>query len=186
MQARIFCWNLLTLAAVTVSLLRPGSTQAQDQYVLTWKGISYTTNAHGAFVAKPFSDKDVVEKVAQDNGLDARGLALVYRVQEEDTAVVNRSDGSFVADVMQMQFSHTQVGNGTAAMKQVILTDEAHPNPVGSAVGTERSKHTSKGALAAYSFRGTFQYAFPETSTIYTGNFSTGKRLNDSTGGSGQ
>jgi hypothetical protein len=127
------------------------------------------------------TEKDIIQQIAVNNGLDPRQLALVYRVEARDTAVVWKNNGAFVADVVQLQYNFTDVANAseTAAVRQAMLNDEYHSNPIGSAFGSERSKRDPNGNLVSYSFKGTFQYAFPEAGSIYSGSFSTGKALKD-------
>ncbi len=163
--------------------LQVGALQAQDQYLLTWRGTGYTKNTSGNITTFRVSEKDLVKKVATDNSIDPNQLALVYRVEARDTAVVWKTTGGFVADVIQLQYNYTDVANAndTSAVRQAMLNDEAHSNPIGSAFGTEKSRRDATGNLVSYSFKGSFQYAIPEDSIVYSGTFSTGKALKDKT-----
>ncbi len=160
-----------------------GALQAQDQYLLSWRGTGYTRNAAGNISTFRVSEKDLVKKVATDNGLDPNQLALVYRVEARDTAVVWKTTGGFVADVIQLQYSYTDVpnANNTSVVREAQLNDEAHSNAIGSAFGTEKSRRDASGNLLTYSFKGNFQYAIPEDGTVYSGTFTTGKALKDKT-----
>jgi len=165
-----------------------GAARAGDQYVLTWRGTVYTRNAAGQISARSFSEKDFINKAAQDNGIDPKQLVLVYRVDARDTAVAWAANGGFVADVLQLQYIFTDVPNATdtVVVRQAILNDvndPAHENtPLGSAFGTEKARRSADGTLLSYSFKGNFQYAIPEAGTIYTGTFATGKVLKDTSG----
>jgi hypothetical protein len=105
--------------------------------------------------------------------------------EKHDTAVVRAADGAFVADVIQMEYSFTDVSNTnqTRTVRQAFLFDEAHNGAVGSAFGTETARRDPNGNLTGYTFRGTFQYAFPESGEVYSGTFTTGARVRDLTGG---
>lgn len=168
-----FCIALLVAQA--------GALSAQQQYVLTWRGTGYTRNAAGNITAIRASEKDFIQKVATDNGLNPNDLAFVYRVDARDTAVVRKADGGFVADVIQLQYNYVDVPNasGTTVMRQAMLNDEAHDNPIGSAFGTETARYDGNGNLKTFSFRGSFQYALPEDTMVFSGTFTTGKALND-------
>lgn len=162
--------------------------QAQyAQYVLSWRGTGYLKDQAGNIRKIRATDKDLVQVVATNNGLDPNQLALVYRVDARDTAVVWKKNGAFVADVMQVQYLYVDVSNAndTMAVRQAMLYDEAHDmTPIGSVFGTERASRDAAGNLRSYSFKGNFQYAFPEQDAVYSGTFSTGKALYDMTRGS--
>ncbi len=175
--------NRLTKTGLLVALVagQAGALSAQQQYVLSWRGTGYTRNAAGNITAIRATEKDFIQKVATDNGLNPNDLAFVYRVNARDTAVVRKSDGGFVADVIQLQYNYVDVPNasGTTVMRQAMLNDEAHDAPIGSAFGTQTSRFDANGNLRSFSFRGSFQYAIPENTTVYSGTFTTGKALND-------
>lgn len=175
--------NRCTKVGIFIALFgaQVGALMAQQQYVLTWRGTGYTRNSAGNITTIRATEKDFIQKVATDNGLNPNDLAFVYRVDARDTAVVWKKNGGFVADVIQLQYNYVDVSNpsGTTVMRQAMLNDEAHANPLGSAFGTETSKRDANGNLTRYSFRGTFQYAIPEDGAVYSGTFVTGKALND-------
>ena len=176
-----------TIAALIMagSVLQPLLGHADDLYQMAWRGKVFTTGANGQIVAGTISEQDFIRKAATDNGLDPRGLAFVYRPNKHDTAVVRLSDGGFVADVIQMEYSYTDVSNPdqTATIRQAFLSDEAHSGAIGSACGAERLRRNANGDLIAYSFNGTFQYALPDSKAVYTGSFATGRRIRDTSGG---
>src|SRR5436190_2646770 len=119
---------------VTFGLIQTLTLQADDLFRMSWRGKVYTSGAAGV-VIKRVSEKDFVQKVASDNGLDANSLVFVYRADKHDTAVVRASDGAFVADVLQMEYTYTEATNSAATqtVRQALLYDEAHTNPLGSA-----------------------------------------------------
>src|SRR5882724_1455008 len=99
---------VLSLAAGVI-LLQPVASQADDLFQLAWRGHSYARGANGDVVRSDFSEQDLINKVAQDNGLNPATLVFVYRVAAHDTAVVRASTGAFVADVIQ--FGLPNIGN---------------------------------------------------------------------------
>ena len=150
------------------------------QYLMSWRGTAYSTDSTGRVVARHVTEKDFIKTVADNNGIDMRGLAFVYRADKRDTAVVRLSDGGIVSDVQQIQYFYTDVANSSGyTVKQAFLNDEYHGQAIGSVFGIETWKHNAAGATVSYSFRGSFQYAIPETGTVYYGTFSTGRRIVD-------
>ena len=162
--------------------LQTFSVLAQNhQYLMSWRGTAYSTDGSGRVVARHFTEKDFIKTIADNNGIDIRGLAFVYRADKRDTAVVRLSDGGIVSDVQQIQYSYTDVANtnGSYTARQAFLNDEYHGQALGSVFGIENWRHNGAGATVSYSFRGSFQYAIPETGTVYYGTFSTGRRIVD-------
>ena len=120
-------------------------------------------------------------------------LCLVYRAEKRDMAVVYRSNGEFVADVYQTEYTYLDVTNAadTTTVRQAFLADEYHtdqngnPIPTGSTVGIETKTVNKLGNITSYYYHGTFQYAMyggptpldPETNTVWTGTFFTGARV---------
>jgi hypothetical protein len=169
-----------SVGILIMGLVQPLALHADDLFRLTWHGKVYTSGA-GGVVIKSVSEKDFVQKVAQDNGLDPATLVFVYRPDKHDTAVVRASDGAFVADVLQMEYNFTEATNSTdtQTVRQALLYDEAHTIALGSAFGTEKTRRDPSGKITGYSFRGTFQYSIPENGTVYSGTFAAGKRVVD-------
>lgn len=170
---------------IAFGLLQPLISTADDLFRLSWRGTVYTTGANGQVSARSMSERDFVNRVASDNGLDPRTLVFVYRADKHDTAVVFAATGGFVADVIQMEYQFTEVSNTTQTKKvrQAFLFDESHNGALGSAFGTETAKRDTNGNLISLSFKGTFQYSIPENSAVYSGTFSTSGRVKDVSGG---
>src|SRR5258706_6193350 len=120
--------NQLALLAA-IGLIQPMALNADNLFRLTWRGKVYTSGP-GGVVVRSFTEKELVQKVATDNGLDANTLVFVYRPDKHDTAVVRIADGAFVADVIQMEDQYTEVRNATATqtVRQALLYDESHTN----------------------------------------------------------
>jgi hypothetical protein len=168
--------------SLTIGLLQPFLVKADDLFKMSWHGTSYTTSDGGQVVARPFSEKDFIQKVANDNGIDPKTLAFVYRPRNHDTVVVRINDGWW-ADVIQMEYSFTEVSNSnqTKLVRQSFLyNDEQGSTPIGSAFGIETAKYNSDGMLMSDSFHGTFQYSID--GVVYSGSFSTGARVKDNSG----
>jgi hypothetical protein len=167
---------------IAIGLVQPLLLRAEDMFRLSWHGTAYTTGSSGQVTAKPFSERDFIQKVAADNGIDTRDLAFVYRPGAHDTVVVRMSDGWW-ADVIQMEYNFTQVSNSnqTKLVRQAFLfNDEQGSTAIGSAFGMETAKYNSDGSLMSDSFHGTFQYSID--GVLYSGTFSTGARVKDNSG----
>ncbi len=156
-----------------------------DLFQLAWRGTVYSTGSNGQIQVRHFSEQDFVNKAAQDNGIDPKLLVFVYRPTKHDTAVVWKANGGFVADVIQMEYDFTEVSNSsqTLTIRQAFLVVEG-PNEsnitIGSAFGKETTKYDTSGSILADNFRGQFQYA--KDGAVYSGNFSTSKRISDTSG----
>src|SRR6266436_1619405 len=94
------------LVGTAVASLLATSLRADDLFQLSWHGTYYAKDSSGHIVAVRFTEQDLVNQVAQNNGLDPSQLVFVYRPNKRDTAVV-RSNGAFVATVFEMQFTFT-------------------------------------------------------------------------------
>jgi hypothetical protein len=167
---------------LTIGLLQPFLVKADDFFKMSWHGTAYTTSDSGQVVARPFSEKDFIQKVASDNSIDPKALAFVYRPQHHDTVVVRIPDGWW-ADVIQMEYSFTEVSNSTQTKlvrQSFLYNDETGSTPIGSAFGMETAKYNSDGSLISDSFHGTFQYSID--GVVYSGSFSTGARVKDNSG----
>jgi len=170
------------MCGLTIGVLQPILLSATDMFRMSWHGTAYTTSESGQVTAKPFSEKDFIQRVATDNGIDSRQLAFVYRPANHDTVVVRISDGWW-ADVIQMEYNFTEVKNSTQTklVRQAFLyNDEQGSTPLGSAFGMETAKYNSDGALVSDSFHGTFNYSID--GVVYSGTFSTGARVKDNSG----
>jgi hypothetical protein len=172
---------------IALSLAGPLAASGDDLFRMSWRGMVYTTGDNGQVMAKSFTEKDFIKQVATNNGLDPKKLVFVYRPAKRDTAVVLASNGQFISDVLQMEHNFTEVGNTnqTKVVRQTFLYDEAHESALGSAFGTETMRHDADGNILNDSFSGTFNYAIPDQNVVYTGKFSTGARVKDTSGTTG-
>jgi hypothetical protein len=174
----------ITKVLLLASLLAPAFTsQADDLFQLFWRGTYYAKNDTGHIVARQFTEQEFVNKVAQDNGLDPSSLVFVYRADKRDTAVVRASDGAFIADVIQMEFTFTDIDNPTGAVtvRHALLFDEYHQDALGSFFGVEVRTRTAGGALSNDSLTGTAIYSKSDSGTVYSVRLSTGRRIVDKT-----
>src|SRR5215469_2948012 len=173
------------LASVSALILATTlSSQADDLFQLFWRGTYYTKNSTGHIVAVNFTEQDFVNKVAQDNGLDPSTLVFVYRPDRRDTVVVRASSGQFIADVIQMEYTWTDVVNpaGTAIVRHALLFDEYHQAALGSFFGIELASHDASGNLVNDSLSGTVLYSKPDVGIVYGAKIWTGQRIVDTTG----
>ena len=169
----------------TLSLLGPLTSRADDLFKMFWRGTYYTHDSSGHIVAVGFSEQDFVNQVANNNNLNANDLVFVYRPDKHDTAVVFKSNGAFVADVIQMEYNYTDVVNptGKIIVRHALLYDEAHQVPLGSFFGVETRTPNSSGGVSQDSLYGTVFYSKPDLDIVYNATISTGGRVNDTSGG---
>jgi len=173
------------LALISALTLAAGLTaSADDLFQLFWRGTYYTKNDTGHIVAVDFTEQDFVNKVAQDNGLDPSTLVFVYRPDRRDTVVVRASTGQFIADVIQMEYTWTDVVNPTGAVtvRHALLFDEYHQAALGSFFGLELVSRDANGNLVNDSLQGTVLYSKPDVGTVYGAKIWTGARVVDRTG----
>ena len=174
----------LWLVMVALCLFSATSGRADDLFRLYWRGTYYTKNATGHIVTHSFSEQDFVNQVAHDNGLDPSSCIFVYRPNKRDTVVV-RSNGAFVADVIQMEYVWTDISNpnGSVIVRQALLFDENHQNALGSWMGLETRSLNAQGVLVNDKLSGWMQYSKPELNAVYSGQAFTGDRVVDNSGG---
>jgi len=165
-------------------LMMASASQADDLFRLFWRGTYYTKNDTGHIVAVQLTEQDFVKKVAQDNGLDPNTLVFVYRPDRRDTVVVRASTGQFVADVIQMEYTWTDVVNpsGAVIVRHALLFDEYHQAALGSFFGLELSSRDSNGNLINDTLTGTVLYSKPDVGIVYGARIWTGDRVVDRTG----
>ena len=176
--------NAIVVLTASILLLAGMRAQADDLFQLFWRGTYYTKNDTGHIVAVSFTEQDFVNKVAQDNGLDPSTLTFVYRPNRRDTVVVRTSDGAFIADVIQMEYTYTDVVNPTGAVtvRHALLFDEYHQAALGSFFGIETASRDANGNLVNDSLSGTVLYSKPDVGVVCGGKIYTGQRVVDKTG----
>ena len=174
-------YKLLILGLIVgIAFCRTAKAQEQtNQYQMTWNATGYTHNARGNLIATNLTQQALVKKVASDNGLNPADLIFVYWLRKRDTAVVYRTNGEFVSDVYQMEYTFQDETNltGTTDYIESALNDEYHTNDIGSTFGVEEKAYSRAGYLTNYSYHGTFHYALPESDVIFSGTFSTGAKV---------
>jgi len=150
-----------------------------NQFLMNWHATGYTTNSRGQIVATNINQQTLINKVAADNGLNPKDLVFIYRVEKRDTAVAWKTNGVFVADVYQMEYTYQDITNatGTTDFIESLLNDEYHTNAIGSTFGVETRSYNREGYINSYNYHGTFHCAFPEDNVVFSGSFSTGPRL---------
>jgi len=194
--------SLLLIAGM--SLAFPLAATAQHiQFELSWHGTRHFNDVNGNLISKGYSEKDIIQAVAADNGVDPKGLVLVYRMDAADMAVVDKATGGGITQADVLQFPDVSrldsnwitkatktntSGNPGQIVEQAFIFDESHDSPLGSIYGTENPKYDSIGNVTGDSFHGTFQFGYDGNGPIfpagvYSGSFSTGKRIADNSGG---
>ena len=176
--------RITTLLLLGTALMCAPCAKADDLFRLFWRGTYYTTGAGGHIIAVQFTEQDFVNKIAQDNGLDPSTLVFVYRPDRRDTVVVRASDGKFIADVIQMEYTWTDVVNPTGAVivRHALLFDEYHQAALGSFFGIELTSRDANGNLINDSLSGTVLYSKPDIGIVYGAKIWTGQRITDTTG----
>lgn len=175
--------NQTKLALITsIALIFSLPALSRDVFRLSWRGTAYTTNQFGKVTARPYSQKEILDRYVADTGEDPRTLAVAYVHDEEEPAeeveIVNAADGSTVANVFQFLGGLAVTGNGgTQTRRQRFIFDEAHDSALGDMSGSERLRRNSEGRIISFSYSGRFQFSIPEENTVVIGNFVTGKRL---------
>jgi hypothetical protein len=178
MKIRTSLAALLLAAAGTLS-----TCCADELYQISWRGTAYHTTESGKVVMRRVTEAEYINRAAANNGLDARTLALAYRANKRDIAVIRRSDGAFIADAIQLEYKFTEAAkpDGSQIYRQSFIFDEFHDEAIGSAFGTERSKRDKNGNLVHFSYRGSFNYSLPENGEVISGTFSTSRKIVDRT-----
>jgi hypothetical protein len=167
---------------ICLGLFQSITSHARELYAMSWKGTVYKSNGSGV-VAMRYSEKDIIAKVAADNGItDVKSLAFVYVADEQDTEVVFAATGEYVADVFQLEISYVDVptANGLTVVRQAFIFNEAHDQALGSAFGIQHNRFSPSGERIGVSYKGNFQFSIPEDGAVYSGTFATGKRLRTS------
>lgn len=172
-------WLCLLVAFGSFQSLR---VRADDLFQLYWRGTYYVTNSTSHIIAVNFSEQTLVNQVAQNTGSDASQLVLVYRPRKRDVAVV-QNNGAFVATVIQMQSTFTDVVNptGSVIVRHALLTDQAHPTALGSFFGLELRTLNTSGGLVNDQLMGTALYANYDINAVLGAQVSTGGRIVDMT-----
>ncbi len=105
------------LATLVVACLGSGvCVQAQNEFLLTFRGNSYQTNASGNVVARPVTDQTWLSEAAYAQGItNTSGMAVVYHVAGSsfgDTIdVVNRATGATYTTLLGFFFGDNSVQN---------------------------------------------------------------------------
>lgn len=175
--------------AIAIGLMQPLRSKGQitnDGFAISWRGTLTYNDSTGRMVAKSYTEKDVVKRIADNTGLDARNLIMVYRPDAFDTAVINKNTGAAISDYLQLPdiskigtpWVTDVTGNGQT-LRQAFLFDQ-QSEPIGSIVGTEKQKRDAQDNITSESFHGTFQYASQTGSAVllpgvYSGSFATGR-----------
>jgi hypothetical protein len=177
--------RIILAAVIAAGALDPLVSNADDLFQMFWRVNCYQKASNGRITVRRVTEQDFVNAVAQNNNLNPSDLVFVYRPNKHDTAVVRRSDGAFVADVIQMEYNYTDLVNPTGAIivRHALLYDEAHQVALGSFFGVENRQLSADGRLIRDSLSGTVVYSKPDEGQVYSGKVSTGSRVADRSGG---
>ncbi len=176
--------RIVVAILATFSCLGAYNLRADDLFQLYWRGTYYVKDANsGHIIAVNFTEQDFVNEVAQNNGLNPGDLVFVYRPRKRDTVVVRASTGQFIADVIQMEYTYTDVVNPTGAIvvRHADLFDENHSAALGSFFGLEQRSINAAGGFDSEKLIGTVLYGKPDQGIVYGASISTGPRIVDKT-----
>ena len=166
------------LLILSVLFLHSLSAKAADLFNVIVRGTCRATNDQGHIVSVPFGNAELIKRCADENGItNLASLTLVYDVDEDDTEVVNVSDGSVICESLTFSGGASVFNErGTVRERQAFIFLE--DNRVGSFIGTEKSLRGGNGTLLRFSLRGKFQLGMPaqnnERAKVYSGIFTTG------------
>jgi hypothetical protein len=182
--------RVLVLAGAVVCLSM-GRVSAQTEYLVTFRGVSYQTNAAGSITTSRFTERNLLQEAAQAGGItDTKSLALVYHVRGNalgDTIdVVDASNGQvldtlfgfyFGQDFGRMSLTNT---NGTQHKRLDYIYTKQNSHSLGSAVVTKSTLTDRKGNARLF-IQGQMQYLVTpkgnEGQRICTATFTTGRAL---------
>src|SRR5437764_214939 len=74
--------------ALCLTLIALASARADDWFQISWSGTVHYYDDSGRMITKGYSSRDVLNTIADNYGLKASDLVLVYRPDAYDTAVV--------------------------------------------------------------------------------------------------
>src|SRR5437588_8445592 len=125
---------------LTIGVSRPLFAAPQDAFAISWRGTIHYNDSTGRMITKSYTDKDAVKTIADNNGLDAKDLILVYRPDAFDTAVVNKNTGMVISDYLQLpdfsrigtQWVTDATANGQTVRQAFLFAQQS--NPIGSIV----------------------------------------------------
>ena len=181
---------------LVLAVLQTLAAKAEEFFVISWSGTQYYANDAGRVVAKGYSSRDVINRVANNIGVNPSDLLLVYRPLRFDIAVIMKNDPTTSFDYLQIPdptpSAMTDVSNaaGTQTIRHAFIFDERHGTsgssgtPIGSIFATESQRWNEDHTVQiSESFHGKFQFANTDPNDptlpvgVFTGTFATGKRI---------
>jgi len=153
----------------------------RDLFLVNLTGKSKTTNAQGAIVMTQEQTKNFLADCAEENGREARDLALVYDVDADAIVAVDRADGTTVCVVVTFVGGVNLTAPDGHRERQAFVIEEDSDETNGSMTATEHSTRGNGGELVKLSLRGTIQFGRAayedEPSKIFTGTFTTTRKF---------
>jgi hypothetical protein len=173
---------LALIAGLILAYSAPPALGARDVFRVSWHGTAYTTNQNGQVVARPYSQRDIINKYAADTGVDPRSLVVAYVRDDEEPAeeleIVSADDGSSIANVFQFLGGLAVTSaDGRQTRRQRFIFNEGHRNALGDISGSERLRKNADGQIVSFAYSGRFEFNIPEVKTVYIGSFVTGRRV---------
>jgi hypothetical protein len=182
--------KILTSLSVITVLMSLGAYPAlavRNVFRVSWHGTAYSTDANGRVVARPYTQRDILNHYIAATGADPKSVLVAYVWDDEEPAeeleIVSATDGSSIANVFQFLGGLAVSGtDGTQTRRQRFLYDEDHGSALGNVSGAERLRRNAAGEITSFSYQGRFEFSLPEANTVYIGSFATGKRIGSPSG----
>ncbi len=186
--------NTLTSIAATLSfaLLSASTAAAQDQFLFTFHGSSWTTNAAGEFVSRPVDSNTLLQDYALSTGSTlTTNMQLVYHYNGDERGdvieVYDTKSGTVVYPLMDLffgeQYGRTLLpsGDGNKYMRIEYTYGHQIDHSTGSAFIYEKYSTDATGNTN-HTFQGTMSFfVLPDGNhgmQMYNGTFFTGKTVN--------
>lgn len=190
-----------TLAALTLAILAPGiadsapatnAPASPTEFLWTFSGLCYETNAAGAIIVKRVSQATMLAEACAAAGVSVEGKAVVYHVNGSvfgDTVdIVSRTNGAVLQNLLgyfygvDASLGRVSLSNGNS--KQVKEIDYIYTSQNSHSMGasfTSKTYATNRNGTVNELVEGPIHWLIAPEGTngtkVCTGNFVTGKPL---------
>jgi len=174
-------WALFSLATVTEA----SAQSSANLYKAFVSAEGVTTNNSGRLAGVFASNRDIIRRCANDNGItNISNLTLVYDRNADALQVVNRSTGELICTPIEFSggLSLTNA-NGTTVEQLSFIYLNGSDQAAGTLRGTKRFRYDNSGNIIRFSFNARLQFAVTgeeARSKIYSAFLSTGSRFTPS------
>jgi hypothetical protein len=173
-----------SLCTWSVVAAQTNEVASSNALVLSFTGVCRATNDLGRIVATPINSHRIIIDQLEEHGMDQdpRGFLLVYDPDESDFEVVNRTNGTVVAEFLVLAEGASVTNASTNLVwRQMYLHQPESGQRIGSAEGAELLGRAGANVISRH-FAGTFQAGVPvggdnNKPRVYQGSFATGRRF---------